>query len=59
MAYPKSNTQGLAPFGTLEKVNNIKLDDRWHPTEVVKFELLFGRGILIEIPKDLKKKYCI
>ena len=55
MTYPKKNSQGLRPFGTLEKVNNIKLEDRWYPTAVTRFELLFGRGILDGMPKDLRK----
>lgn len=55
MNYPKSNTDGLEPFGTLEKINNIKTDDRWYPTAVQRLELLFGRGLLENIPKDLKK----
>lgn len=55
MDCPRKNTEGLSPFGTLEKVNNIRSADRWRPVPVDRFENLVSQGSLSGIPKELRK----
>lgn len=55
MNYPRKNTEGLSPFGTLIRDNNIRYDDRWKPVPIARFEYLVSQGSLCNIPKELKK----